>query len=198
MLKGVILAGGDHSRTGGANKALLPVGGQLMIHRQLEEMSKACEGRTMVVTNEPKDFLGILNASTRLITDFRKGFGLFSGLHAALSLAKTDRIWLVGCDQPYISSEVATYLHDIALKSKADAVIPILDGQVQYLHGIYGKGCREVLEEQMDACGIGPWLQGKKLKVRYIEEAELLKKKLPINFHYSFKTPQAYREMVIN
>lgn len=193
MLTGVILAGGDHSRTGGANKALLPLGGKLMIHRQIEEMSTLCK-EIMVVTNKPRDFLGILNPETRLITDFRKGFGLFSGLHAALSLARTEYLWVVGCDQPYISSAVASRLHTIALKGKADAVLPALDGHPQYLHGIYNKACRETLEENMDA-QTANLLSGKRLKVRHVSEEEFERYGLPIHIHHSFKTPEQYVEL---
>lgn len=67
MLTGIILAGGDHQRMEGENKALLPIYGELLIQRQIREMESICD-EIIIVTNDPKPFLRVVDVSVRIIT----------------------------------------------------------------------------------------------------------------------------------
>ncbi|TXK76596.1 molybdenum cofactor guanylyltransferase [Paenibacillus sp. N3.4] len=148
MLSGVILAGGENRRMRGELKALLPFGGKPLIARQIDIMREICD-EIIVVTNEPKPYLSVVDRSVRIITDFYVGQGPLGGMHAALSLAKHASIWVVGCDMPFISSKAAQLL----LQRKLDgfeAVVPLVAGQMYPLHGIYDQAC---------ASHIGPLLQ---------------------------------------
>ncbi|MEW9701273.1 molybdenum cofactor guanylyltransferase [Paenibacillus sp. SI8] len=139
MLSGVILAGGANRRMKGERKALLPFGGQPLIVRQIDRMREICD-EMIVVTNDPKPFLNIVDRSVRIITDFFEGHGPLGGMHAALSLAKYASVWVVGCDMPFISSKAAQLL----LQRKLDgfeAVVPLVAGEVYPLHGIYDRAC---------------------------------------------------------
>jgi len=122
---------------GGKRKALLPFGGKPLIVRQLERMGKLCE-ECIVVTDDPKPYLPIVDRSVRIITDFYEGCGPLGGLHAALSLAKHSSVWAVGCDMPFISSHAARLLLE-RKRDGFDAVVPLAGGRPHPLHGIYDR-----------------------------------------------------------
>ncbi|KRF04205.1 hypothetical protein ASG89_22515 [Paenibacillus sp. Soil766] len=139
MLSGVILAGGANRRMNGELKALLPFGGKPLIVRQLDCMREICD-ELIVVTNDPKPYLNKVDRSVRIITDYFTDHGPLGGMHAALSLAKHDSVWVVGCDMPFISIRAAQLL----LQRKLDgfeSVIPVVAGELYPLHGIYDRAC---------------------------------------------------------
>ncbi|MGO4272204.1 molybdenum cofactor guanylyltransferase [Paenibacillus sp. TAF58] len=140
MLTGVILAGGANRRMNGELKALLPFGGQPLIVRQVDRMKILCD-EIIVVTNDPKSFLPILDRSVRIITDFHRGYGPLGGMHAGLSLAKHSSVWVVGCDMPFISYKAAELLWN-RKREGLEAVIPLVSGRLIPLHGIYDRDCK--------------------------------------------------------
>ncbi|UJF33812.1 molybdenum cofactor guanylyltransferase [Paenibacillus hexagrammi] len=144
MLSGVILAGGENRRMNGELKALLPFAGRPLIVRQMERMSEVCD-ELIVVTNDPRPYLPIVDRSVRIISDFFEGHGPLGGLHAALSLAKYSSVWAVGCDMPFISSKAA----ELLLNRKLDgfeAAVPLVAGELYPLHGIYDRACAAAIE----------------------------------------------------
>ncbi|MCY9694464.1 molybdenum cofactor guanylyltransferase [Paenibacillus alginolyticus] len=142
MLTGVILAGGANRRMNGELKALLPFGGQPLIVRQVDRMRILCD-EIIVVTNEPKAFLPILDRSVRIITDFHTGYGPLGGMHAGLSLAKHSSAWVVGCDMPIISYKAAELLWNRKREGEGiEAVVPLVSGNLVPLHGIYDRECK--------------------------------------------------------
>jgi molybdopterin-guanine dinucleotide biosynthesis protein A len=148
MLTGVILAGGASHRMNGELKALLPIGGRPLITHQVETM-KACCDEIIVVTNDPKPYLPILDRSIRIITDFFADHGPLGGMHAAFSLAKHSSIWVVGCDMPFISSKAAELLWQ-RKKDGFEAVVPLVGGVLHPLHGIYDRACKCQLIQLLD------------------------------------------------
>lgn len=136
MLTGVILAGGDHQRMGGENKALLPIYDELLIQRQIREMESICD-EIIIVTNEPKPFLRVVDVSVRIITDFIRGKGPMGGLHAGLSLAEHEEAWVVGCDMPLVSAQAARFMQQFKDEFKLEAVVPRIGGRLEMLHSIY-------------------------------------------------------------
>ncbi len=136
MLTGVILAGGDHRRMGGENKALLSIYGETLIQRQIREMETICD-EIIIVTNEPKPFLREVDVSVRIITDFVRGKGPLGGLHAGLSLAEHEEAWVVGCDMPSISAQAARLMQQFKEEFRLEAVVPRIAGRLEMLHSIY-------------------------------------------------------------
>jgi molybdopterin-guanine dinucleotide biosynthesis protein A len=138
MLSGVILAGGVHGRMGGENRALLSIYGELLIQRQIREMESICD-EIIIVTNDPKPFLRVVDVSVRIITDFIRGQGALGGMHAGLSLAEHEEVWVVGCHMPSISAQAAQFMQQFKHEFKLEAVVPRIDGKLVMLHGIYDK-----------------------------------------------------------
>lgn len=140
-MTGAILAGGSRGGMSGVERALLAVGGERLIERQIKEMRKLC-AEIIVVANEPKPLFGVLDGNVRIITDYFAAGGPLSGMHAALRLARHSPVWVVGGDMPFVSAEAARELI-AAGKTQGDAVIPIVRGRPVPLHGIYDKACAE-------------------------------------------------------
>ncbi|SFK77855.1 molybdopterin-guanine dinucleotide biosynthesis protein A [Paenibacillus sp. 1_12] len=139
MLSGIILAGGDSLRMSGENKSLLLLGEEAIIVRQIRIMRELCS-EVIIVTNTPKPFLRVVDASVRIITDYIPGKGPLSGMHAGITLSRNRSAWVVGCDMPFLSPAAAELM---LRKKKAglDAIIPWFKGVMHPLHGIYDRDC---------------------------------------------------------
>jgi molybdopterin-guanine dinucleotide biosynthesis protein A len=150
MVTGVILAGGENKRMGGKIKALLMFAGKRIVERQIREMKQICDD-IIVVTNTPEPFLPILDKSVRVITDQIPGKGPMSGMLAAFSAAGTPEVWVVGSDMPHISARAAQLMLNKRRKECCDAVIPVLEGKMHPLHGIYHRNCADVVSEHLSS-----------------------------------------------
>jgi molybdopterin-guanine dinucleotide biosynthesis protein A len=136
LLTGVILAGGQNSRMKGQNKALLTYNGEHFIVRQVKEMRTICS-KIIVVTNDASPYEDCLPSGLSYIPDIYLGHGPLSGFHAAFAMVETDYAWVVGCDSPNISAPAASWMLTRFKKGDYDAVLPIINGKHQMLHGVY-------------------------------------------------------------
>ncbi|WP_127534329.1 molybdenum cofactor guanylyltransferase [Paenibacillus kobensis] len=194
MLTGVILAGGANRRMGGERKALLPFGGKPLIVRQLERMAELCEER-IIVTDDPKPYLPVVDRSVRIITDFYEGCGPLGGLHAALSLAKHSAVWAVGCDMPFISADAARLL--LSRKQDGfDAVVPLAGGELHPLHGIYDRAAATQIEALLKQGETALSALLKPLFWSEISDSVLSENGIDLMCVTSFKTPGAYEAML--
>jgi len=150
MLSGVLLAGGENRGMNGANRALLKLGEETFLERQLKELSECCSDIT-IVTNEPASLLRIVDRSIRIITDYIPGGGPLSGMHAGLALAKQDNIWVIGSHMPYVSAGAAVLMLKEKQRTGCDAVIPQTGSMDDLLHAIYDKRCSETIGELLAA-----------------------------------------------
>lgn len=141
-LSGVILAGGRSRRMGGVHKALLPFREEKMIHRQLRELKKVCS-EIILVTNEPRTFLPLVNNEIRIITDFYPDKGPLGGIHAALSLSSCSNVWIVACDMPFVSPEAAQTLLAVKSERGVEAAVPYFNERMYPFHGVYDKSSVE-------------------------------------------------------
>jgi molybdopterin-guanine dinucleotide biosynthesis protein A len=153
MMTGVILAGGQNRRMGGKHKALISLKGVPLLSIQLQEMARICK-QILLVTHTPELFAAILQdfqqAGVSCIPDVMPGKGPLSGIHAACLSAEADRLWIVGCDMPYVSAAAAEALYDLCEDTEADAVIPVIHEKVQPLHGIFDKRIAPVVAELLE------------------------------------------------
>ncbi|GMK41542.1 putative molybdenum cofactor guanylyltransferase [Paenibacillus sp. CCS19] len=148
-LSGVILAGGQSRRMGGSPKALLKVHQETLIQRQIRILKQLCS-EVILVTNEPKTYLPIVDSDVRIITDYYAGQGPLAGMHAGLSLARYEDVWIVGCDMPYLSVQAAMLMVGRKHDRGSDAVIPFIEEKQHPLHGIYDKRCADPIAAMLD------------------------------------------------
>src|SRR5947209_17482506 len=98
---GIILAGGRTDRRG-ANKALWRVqpGSPTLIETVADRLAEAGLGPALVITNTPEEygFLGL-----PMVPDEVPGAGPLGGILTGLVHSPVDRIFVVGCDMPFLS-----------------------------------------------------------------------------------------------
>lgn len=197
MLTGVILAGGENRRMGGSHKALLDFGGKTLIERQIAAMSTICT-ELIVVTNDPKLFLPVVDRSVRIITDFYPGKGPLGGIHAALSLTRNDNVWIVGCDMPYVGPDAAGLLLERLQLAEADAAVPHVDGKLQPLHAVYNRRCADqaaelLAEEAYRVTGLFD-----RIRWEPVHDFEFEGRGIDTKFAVNTNTPEEWTEVLLS
>ncbi|NLE74424.1 MAG: molybdenum cofactor guanylyltransferase [Actinobacteria bacterium] len=136
---GIVLAGGKSERMG-RNKAFLELDGRPLIEIVLERVSAVCS-EVMIVTTEPGPFAGL---GALLVEDQLSGLGVLGGLHAGLSASTHDLALVVGCDMPFLNSELL--LAFVEWAHGADVATLRQGEQVEPLHAAYRKTCIPAIE----------------------------------------------------
>jgi molybdenum cofactor guanylyltransferase len=163
----VILAGGAGTRLGGANKALLEVGGRRVIDRLLDAVRPL--GAEIVIVNNDGSLAGL--AGTRVVPDREPGAGALMGLYSGLAAVATPLATATACDMPFVSTALLRGL--LALAAEHDAVVPLVGDQPEPLHAVYRTDCLPAIEAALG--------RGQKrlisffdsVRVRYVTEAEI-------------------------
>jgi molybdopterin-guanine dinucleotide biosynthesis protein A len=167
-ISAVILAGGMSTRLG-RDKSLLPLGGEPLLSRVAHRLS-ALSDDVIVVTNDA-DRYEPLALPARLIPDERPGVGALMGLYSGLRVTRHEYSLAVACDMPFLNLSLLD--HMVQLAPDYDVVVPRVDGYVEPLHAVYGKGCLPAMERRL-ARGqrrIISFFQD--VRVCYIERAEV-------------------------
>lgn len=163
---GVVLAGGQASRMGKRNKALLKVGGRPLIERVVTVLEPIVS-RLVIVANDgsPFRYLGL-----HIIPDALGAAGSLAGLLAGLRYAGGP-VLAAGCDMPFVSAALGLYLMDGL--AGWDLVVPRCPEGLQPLFAVYGPGCVPAVlkavergERRMTSFYSG-------VAVRYVEGPEL-------------------------
>ena len=124
MESAAILAGGQATRFGGRDKSALLVDGRTIRQRQIEAIAPLTDDLQIVVS------------------DIVPGCGPLGGLHAALTAARHDTLFLIACDMPYVSTALIEYLLSLA-GGEVDAVVPRGERGYHPLCAVYTRACLE-------------------------------------------------------
>lgn len=146
MKLGFLLMSGGKSSRMGSPKALLPLGGELLVHR-IARTGEGFDERILSV-NDPA--IPTPDGFTR-IGDVFLECGPMGGLHAALSACQSDALITVPCDAPRVTREVVQYLA-AQFGPELDALIlEDDDGRVHPMMGVYAKTCLPALTAHLEA-----------------------------------------------
>ncbi|MFF2447311.1 molybdenum cofactor guanylyltransferase [Neobacillus sp. NPDC058068] len=128
----IILAGGKSSRMG-TNKALLKINEKTTIERTRDAL-KLLFDDIILVTNEPETYEFL---EMKMTSDQYPGMGPLAGIHAGLTASDYDVNFIVACDMPFVSVELAEAL--VHSCGHYDAVIPVIHGKQQPLFAVFHK-----------------------------------------------------------
>jgi molybdopterin-guanine dinucleotide biosynthesis protein A len=146
-LGGVVLAGGN-SRRMGRPKAWLPgPDGRPLIERALAALEQAGAAPLMVSCVDPGPFAALGAAP---VIDRRPGAGPLAGLEAALHGATVPWLLVVACDMPHLDPAVLRVLVGRAAGCAADAVLPVVGGELQPFPGVYHRRLAPVVTAALD------------------------------------------------
>jgi molybdopterin-guanine dinucleotide biosynthesis protein A len=134
MASAAILAGGQARRFGGRDKSTLRVGGRRILERQLGELCHITDDILLVGGRPIEDIAGLRPVSDRVADS-----GPLGGLDAALAAARDDRVILIACDMPLITTGFLESL--LALSDSVDAVVPRTERGYHPLCAVYGRSC---------------------------------------------------------
>jgi molybdenum cofactor guanylyltransferase len=132
MKSAAILAGGRATRFGGRDKSALLVEGRTIRDRQLAVLSPLTAD-LMIVGGAAAP------APHRFVPDIVPGCGPLGGLHAALTAARGDALFLAACDMPYLTTAFVAYL--FSLTDGVDAVVPFSERGYHPLCAVYTHAC---------------------------------------------------------
>jgi molybdenum cofactor guanylyltransferase len=137
QVTGFILAGGESSRMG-RDKALLELGGETVIARTANLIGSVVG--TCAIIGGPGRFAEVHGTKAlRVIADDFPGTGPLGGIATALHASGAEWNLIVACDLPYLTREWLEFLIARALRSNADAVLPMNELGAEPLCAMYRK-----------------------------------------------------------
>lgn len=128
-----ILAGGKSSRMG-KDKGFLNFNDKPLVQTIVEQLQPVVN-KIIIVSNNPDYEKFGLN----VIPDLIKDTGPAGGIHAALTNAQSEQIFIVSCDMPFITIPSAAYMMKQAAHSQI--ALPLYHGKIQPLFGVYSRQC---------------------------------------------------------
>jgi len=141
----VVLAGGA-SRRMGVNKALLELpSGETLIERVLNSVRPLSDD-FVIVSNTPELYAHL---NGRLVSDEIVGAGPLAGLQAGLQAVRYDWAFVIACDMPLIDHRLVRFM--AVLTEGYDAVVPLVDDELEPLHALYNKSCLPAIASHLAA-----------------------------------------------
>lgn len=140
---GVVLAGGKSTRMK-FNKAFAHVAGRQVIEIILDKC-KRFFAETIIISNEPQLYEGF---GLAVYPDVYPGLGPVAGIHSALYHAHYDKVFIMGCDMPFMNMDLVKFLLDSL--EDYECVVPELDQRLQPLSAVYSKKCLPILQECLE------------------------------------------------
>lgn len=117
---------------GGQNKAYLEIEGESFLERTVNRLRPLFE-HLMIVGHDTE---GYRSLGLPVHPDLRPGNGALGGLHTALSLAPSPKVFCVACDMPFLTPDLVSYI--LSLDSEEwDIVIPRLPEGLEPLCAVY-------------------------------------------------------------
>jgi molybdenum cofactor guanylyltransferase len=162
----IILSGGKSSRMG-TNKALLKIHEKTNIERIKDELKHVFDD-IILVTNDPETYQ-FLNIKT--VSDRFPGSGPLAGIHAGLEASDYEENFVVACDMPFVSAELAANL--VKALKHYDAVVPVVEGRQHPLFAAYQKRAAHEARSCIEESTFRMKHLLDRLDVRYLTESEL-------------------------
>ena len=125
----------------GKDKAWLELGGQAMIQYVIAALVPVTT-RIAIIANSPEyDRLGL-----PVFADTHPGIGPLEGIRTALSNALPSPVVLVGCDLPFVTSELFRLL--LSISGNHHATVPVgADGKLEPLCAVYSPDALPVVTD---------------------------------------------------
>ena len=145
----LVLAGGE-SRRMGRHKAWIevprPEGDTYLLRYVVERLAPAFS-EVVVSFAEPEQMEQLV--PYRVVFDRKRSAGPLAGIEAGLLSARSDVVFAVACDMPYVAPQTAELA--VAAARSADAAIPRHDGLFEPVCGAYRKSALPAIVGALDA-----------------------------------------------
>lgn len=141
----MVLAGGK-SRRMGVNKALLELPSGETLIQQVINTLRPLSDDFVIVSNTPELYAHL---DARQVSDEFVGAGPLGGLHAGLQAVRHDWAFAVACDMPLVDHRLVRFM--AVLTEGHDAIVPLVEGEMEPLHALYNKSCLPALASHLEA-----------------------------------------------
>jgi len=177
----IILAGGD-SRRMGCDKVMLPFDNQPLVQSVISVVQPLFAETILSVREHRAEI------SLPQITDRQADGGPLMGLISTLSNITTSWAFVIGCDMPFVSSELVKLL--ATQRAGQQAVVPVVQGKLQPLAAFYERSCVPFMRASY-ALGDKSLMGAiQHLRVRYISENQMVKVDPELRSFFDLDTPQ--------
>ncbi len=182
---GVILSGGLSTRFDGVNKALVSVGGRLIIDRLLEVFSDIFDD-IILVTNHPEQFL---KWDVTIVTDVINLRSSLTGLHTGLFYSSNPYAFFSACDTPFLKKELVEMLLE-NVEANIDIVMPETAAGFEPLCAVYSRRCLKPAEDHLRAHKLKIQWALRSSRIRYIPEKLLRGVDPELKSFFNVNTPE--------
>lgn len=164
----IVLAGGQGKRLGQA-KAMLKLGGEVLIEGVIEKVTTLADEVIVVTSNSQNNLPHDLEAE--VFTDIYPGKSALGGVYTGLVKSGNTYNLVVACDMPFLNLGLLEYMTSLA--SGVDMVTIKVGHNAEPLHGIYSKQCIGPIQNMIEKNDLQINHLLEAVKVRYIDEDEL-------------------------
>ena len=183
MTTGIILAGGA-SRRMGRDKALLPLAGRPMIALVAERLRSVVQ-EIIIAADDIERYASFAD---RCVPDRFPGVGTLGGIHAGLSAARGELALVVGCDMPFLDTDLLNWFLEAA---EGYDVVVLREGErVEPLHAVYRQSCLLPMEEVIRAGKRRVISYFDRVRVRYVSRAEIASLDPDLGSFRNLNTPE--------
>jgi molybdopterin-guanine dinucleotide biosynthesis protein A len=139
-MHGIILAGGKSTRMN-SNKSFLKINGQTLIEIAINTIRPIFKENIIIITNDQKLYRHL---NVRLESDLIQGKGPLGGIYTGLMVSPSFYNFFLPCDMPFVNKEAIQYIIDE--EDGHDVIVPVINGYIEPLYGIYSKNCLEPIK----------------------------------------------------
>jgi molybdopterin-guanine dinucleotide biosynthesis protein A len=181
-----ILAGGRSSRMG-TDKSRLLLQGRPIFEHVLERLTPL-NLPVIIIANDLEKYRCY---ELPIFPDVIPNGGSLGGLYSAIYCSKSDYTLCVGCDMPFLNTNLLAYL--VAQCGDYDLVVPRVDGLAQPFHAVYNKNCLSTIHTHIGQGRLRASGFYASLKVRWVEAEELSAFDPAYNSFVNINTPEEYQ-----
>ncbi|WP_435162189.1 molybdenum cofactor guanylyltransferase [Halorubrum sp. SY-15] len=155
-LRGVVLAGGRSRRFGDRDKALATLDGRTLVSRAVDAVASLAARPPLVAvgTASRRALLGSgIGRPVEYVFDPPGTGGPVGGILAAARATEAERIAVVGCDMPLVTTEAIRWL--AGQSADADAIVPVDEGgQLQPVFAVYRTTALTAVESRLTSAAL--------------------------------------------
>lgn len=186
-LTAFVLAGGKSTRMG-AEKAFLLLEGRSLLQRALD-LTRPVAEKVQIIGPADK-----FSAFAPVVEDRYASRGPLGGIHAALSVTRTEFNLMLAVDLPFVEERFLRYLAEQARASNATVTVPRAAGGLQPLCAVYRRQFAQLAEPALAAGRnkIDTLFAG--TPIRIIEEDELARFAFSPAMFDNLNTPEEWEQ----
>lgn len=186
---GVILAGGRSKRMG-QDKGLLPFPdeGRVTFAEHLTSLLQPLCSEVVLVARDTTHAADYRHCGARILIDQIPDVGPLMGLYSGLSAIQTSHAIVIAVDMPCVQPDMVAFLLSQLLDDTL--LVPVVAGIAQVLLAVYPRLILPAIEECLRQGRRDPRSLLERVKVRYIEEAQLRLVDLQLRSFVNMNTPQ--------